>query len=164
MKLAMRIIIVVLPVVLAAVGYLAGSVLARHNHVVNLADQVLGKRFPADQEPSDAQRVFEAYQKRLERERRRSGDEGLPVGEQAARDSLRAEAEAAFAGFRLGGAVFGAWCGIVAALRIAALRRVPRRTEYEIDQGACMACGRCFNYCPRERLRLKKLVAGTDGP
>ena len=44
--------------------------------------------------------------------------------------------------------LLGAWLGLVVALRIigAGLRR--RRTEYQVDVAACVACGRCYAACP----------------
>ena len=32
------------------------------------------------------------------------------------------------------------------------------RTDYEADRGECLACGRCFAFCPMEQERLKKLA------
>ena len=37
------------------------------------------------------------------------------------------------------------------------LVRVPREDKYYVDQGACVACARCYLSCPREHLRLKRL-------
>ena len=56
--------------------------------------------------------------------------------------------------FVVGGALLGMWAGGVFALRLLRLFRTRRRTIYEIDYDACVACGRCFLSCPRERARL----------
>lgn len=42
----------------------------------------------------------------------------------------------------------GGWIGLVFGLRLigAGLRR--RRTEYQVDPAACVACGRCYAACP----------------
>jgi ferredoxin len=37
------------------------------------------------------------------------------------------------------------------------------RAEYEADRASCLACGRCFEYCPREQVRLKKIKEGAKG-
>jgi hypothetical protein len=139
-----RIIIVLLPLAMAALGALAGPTLARRNYTVALADEVEAQRRSPSAPITDRLRAYSAT--------------GEP------RPALLARAQAVESNFRVGGTVFGAWLGLVAALKIAALRRVPRRTEYEIDQGKCMACGRCFRYCPRERLRLKQRAAGPAEP
>ena len=53
--------------------------------------------------------------------------------------------------FVLGGMLFGAWIGLLIGGKLLALSLRRQRTEYEIDQGACMACGRCYQVCPVER-------------
>jgi len=64
-----------------------------------------------------------------------------------------ANAEDIVSTFRIGAAAFGAWCGLVFALKIFAFNRTRRREIHEIDYDACVACARCFMSCPRERLR-----------
>ena len=59
--------------------------------------------------------------------------------------------------FRVGGLVFGLWCGLVVAVKALLLSQPDRRTTYDVDSASCVSCGRCFLYCPRERLRLKEL-------
>ena len=49
----------------------------------------------------------------------------------------------------------GAYLGLaLGMLLVGAARRAPR-VDYEAEQGPCVACGRCFRYCPREWVRLK---------
>jgi NAD-dependent dihydropyrimidine dehydrogenase PreA subunit len=55
--------------------------------------------------------------------------------------------------YRVGGAVAGALFGLVAGLKMIGLATRPRRQSYEPDRGACLACGRCFQYCPKEQAR-----------
>ncbi len=43
---------------------------------------------------------------------------------------------------------FGGWIGLVIGVKLLALALRRRRTEYEIDQGACLACARCYPSCP----------------
>jgi hypothetical protein len=59
--------------------------------------------------------------------------------------------------FGTGGWLFGGFVGLVIGLRLvnASIQRC--RTDYEADRASCLACGRCFAYCPREQLRLKKV-------
>jgi ferredoxin len=53
--------------------------------------------------------------------------------------------------FRVGGWVFGAWVGLVIGAKLINLSVYRPRTDYEPDRGACVACARCFEYCPRNR-------------
>ena len=53
--------------------------------------------------------------------------------------------------FRVGGWVFGAWVGLVIGAKLINLSVYRPRTDYEPERGACFACARCFEYCPRSR-------------
>lgn len=158
MKVLARIAVVLLPVLLAGLGYFAGSAMARRNATVALAHEVLGSPPPAADAPlTNAQKAFVLYHERLARTRAgSSAAAGRPTTDTEARQTLRAEARTVEDRFRLGAAIVGAWCGLVAAVRIASLSRVPRRTDYEIEHRICFACARCFMHCPRERLRRNK--------
>jgi ferredoxin len=56
--------------------------------------------------------------------------------------------------FKLATAWFGAWVGLVFAVKLVTLSLRPRRADFEPDRGACFACARCFSDCPNERSRL----------
>jgi len=56
--------------------------------------------------------------------------------------------------FVTAGWLFGGWIGLVIGVKLLALSVRPSRTDYEPDRGACVACARCFTYCPNERVRL----------
>ncbi len=58
--------------------------------------------------------------------------------------------------FRLGGWIFGGFIGLVIGLKLIGLSVRRQRTDYEADKAGCLACGRCFEYCPREHVRLDK--------
>jgi NosR/NirI family nitrous oxide reductase transcriptional regulator len=60
--------------------------------------------------------------------------------------------------FGLGGALFGAFVGLVAGGKLLSLAVQRRRDDYEADRAGCLACGRCYSYCPKERQRLKKIA------
>lgn len=61
--------------------------------------------------------------------------------------------------FRVAAGCFGAWVGLVLGLKLIALSVKRRRTEYEADRATCLACARCYRYCPEEHVRLKALEA-----
>jgi NosR/NirI family transcriptional regulator, nitrous oxide reductase regulator len=56
--------------------------------------------------------------------------------------------------FVLGGWLFGVWVGLVIGAKLVSLAIRRRRTDYEPDRGACLACARCFASCPNERVRV----------
>jgi NosR/NirI family transcriptional regulator, nitrous oxide reductase regulator len=51
------------------------------------------------------------------------------------------------------GWLFGAWVGLVIAVKLISLALRQRRTDYEPDRGGCVGCARCFSSCPNELLR-----------
>ncbi len=61
--------------------------------------------------------------------------------------------------FRWGGLWLGGFMGLVIGLKLvrASVRR--NRTTYEAEPAGCLACGRCFASCPRERMRRGQLKA-----
>ena len=54
---------------------------------------------------------------------------------------------------------FGAWAGLVIGAKLIGLSLRQRRTDYEPDRGACLACARCFSACPNERVRTGLMPA-----
>jgi len=60
-----------------------------------------------------------------------------------------------FAGGKsVAGAILGLWFGLVIALKLISLMHRRERKAYEVDHAACLSCGRCYQWCPRERKRL----------
>jgi ferredoxin len=72
-------------------------------------------------------------------------------------EDLYAEALDIRADFGLGGWFFGGFIGMVIGLKLIAVSVWRKRTDYEAGRASCLACGRCFKYCPMEHERLKKL-------
>ena len=70
---------------------------------------------------------------------------------------LYAEALQIYDRFGIGGALFGAFVGFVIGAKLLSLSVERKRTDYEADQAGCLACGRCYSYCPKEHERLKTL-------
>jgi NAD-dependent dihydropyrimidine dehydrogenase PreA subunit len=116
------------------IGLLAGPAASRTHHTVRQAQQVMWEEGDATVEPTLESDAFRASGKEL--------------------GALHAEATRIQKRFVVGGALLGMWAGGVFALRLLRLSRTRRRTIYEIDYDACVACGRCFLSCPRERARL----------
>jgi len=74
---------------------------------------------------------------------------------------LYEEASNIRAQFGLGGWILGGFIGLVIGVKLIGLSVWRQRTDYEADRASCLACGRCFEYCPREHVRLKKAKEGT---
>ena len=121
---------------MALAGYLSGPILARTQLAVRRA------RLPWER--SMRPRAGETKEERALRYTRQS------------RAEVMAESRRVVRRFREGGLVFGGWCGLVVVFGIGAARSKRRSPEYEVRCGPCVACARCFLYCPRERLRLRE--------
>jgi NosR/NirI family transcriptional regulator, nitrous oxide reductase regulator len=133
----------VLAALLAACPLLivAGIWLGRHletpiaelNPVVRQAERVRLEQTGAVQGTTDASDAFR--------------NTGRPVKE------LYAEAVRLRRVARQAGGWFGAWVGLVVAVKLIYLSIRRRRTDYQPDRAACVSCGRCFWYCPCEQSR-----------
>ncbi|MGA2064212.1 MAG: 4Fe-4S binding protein [Thermoguttaceae bacterium] len=85
--------------------------------------------------------------------------EGSTEASEAFRNSGRPSAalyaEARNLSHRIGlaGGGLGAWVGLVLGLKLIHLAIRRRRTGYQPERSRCVACGRCFWYCPCEQAR-----------
>jgi polyferredoxin len=68
-------------------------------------------------------------------------------------DKLLSEAAAIQKRFEPATTIFGSWIGLVIGLKLVSLSLRCKRTDYEPDSGACLACARCFEWCPNELMR-----------
>jgi ferredoxin len=80
-------------------------------------------------------------------------DLALNRAQQQTKEILAAAASVRYR-FGLGGWLFGGWVGLIFSAKLLGLTVRRTRTDYEPDRGACLACARCFEYCPNERVRL----------
>jgi len=53
--------------------------------------------------------------------------------------------------FHVAATILGLWVGLVISMKMVHLTLRRRREEYRIDPGRCVACGRCFWYCPNQK-------------
>lgn len=63
-------------------------------------------------------------------------------------EALYTDAAAIRRQFRLGGGILGGFIGLVIGLKLITLSVRWRRDEYQAHRAACLACARCFEYCP----------------
>ena len=76
---------------------------------------------------------------------------------------LYREAFALSAMFRTAGGWFGAWVGLVIAVKLIHLSIRRQRPDYQPDRAGCVSCGRCFWYCPVEQAK-QGWVQEIDSP
>jgi NosR/NirI family nitrous oxide reductase transcriptional regulator len=87
----------------------------------------------------------------------------LARGQQQA-DKILAQAAQLRHRFALASTAFGAWIGLIVGVKLLSLALRRNRSDYEPDPGACVACARCFEYCPNEMARRGLIVqAGVPG-
>jgi NosR/NirI family transcriptional regulator, nitrous oxide reductase regulator len=128
--------IVLLPILVAG-----GVALGRHLAVplsmldpeVQLAERLRAEDTGAVQGTTDASDAFRNTQR--------------PVAELYRAASIQRE-KLGWAGMALGG-----WVGLVVGTKLISLSRFLRRDEFDPNRAACVSCGRCFWYCPREHVR-----------
>jgi NosR/NirI family transcriptional regulator, nitrous oxide reductase regulator len=63
-------------------------------------------------------------------------------------EAIYAEAAAIRRQFRIGCGIFGGFIGLVIGIKLVNLSVRWRREEYQAHRAACLACARCFEYCP----------------
>ncbi|NBB96263.1 MAG: 4Fe-4S binding protein [Planctomycetes bacterium] len=126
-------------------GHLLGmqweSNLSRANFTVNLHDRITAERAGTVEGRTDASEAFYATEDPLEQKLAR----------------LNAQTAAIKRRFRWGGLAMGAFLGLVIVAKLISL--VVRRTheDYRPNRALCLACGRCYRYCPVEQQRRGNL-------
>jgi len=132
------------PVLVIAGGYLGAKLadpLARTHQMVRLAEQIALEKRTGTQGAIDATSALEALEDSAKRERYAE---------------IHSQVETIQGRFAWGSIAFGAFVGLVVALKLVALSVRRTRTDYEADRATCLACGRCFAYCPVELKRRKE--------
>lgn len=66
-------------------------------------------------------------------------------------EELAAKVEAIQHDFSIYSYIIGALIGLVIGMKLINLSVKRTRKTYEIDHSACVACGKCFDYCPQNR-------------
>jgi len=60
--------------------------------------------------------------------------------------------------FSYGGWFLGGLLSLILFIKLVGLSIKKKRPEYEIDKSSCISCGKCFIYCPYEKVRLGMLT------
>ena len=138
-KKRLAFLLLLLPVLVFLGGWAGSSlkgVTSRAHETVRLAEQIYLEEAGETEDITVAGTAFRA-----------TGQEIKELYEQAA--NIRAR-------FKLGGWILGGFIGLVIGLKLIGLSVWRQRTDYEADRASCLACGRCFSYCPKEHVRLQK--------
>jgi len=134
-------LIALLPVLIVLGGWGVSRLatpFSRMHAAVRLAERVRAEDASKVEGDADASRAFRGT--------------GRPTEE------LYAEALGLRGHFALGGRLLGGFIGLVIGVKLVHLSIRRRRPDYEADRGACLACGRCFDYCPVEHQRRRKMT------
>ncbi|MBW8039463.1 MAG: 4Fe-4S binding protein [Planctomycetes bacterium] len=137
-KKLLVVLILLLPVLVFSCGWIGFAlrpVTSRMHATVRLADGIYLEETGQAQETTDTSSAFRATGKEVQ--------------------DLYAEALDIQAEFGLGGWIFGGFVGLVIALKLIVLSLRRQRTDYEAGRAGCLACGRCFEYCPKEHTKRK---------
>lgn len=123
-------------------GYRVSPKLAANHPAVDLARQVRLRQAGQMPEPTDPVRAFEVSGRSVE--------------------SLGRQEAAVFQKFAVGGLLAGVFVGFVAGVKLIGVSIHPNRKDYEADRAGCLACGRCFAFCPRQRLAETKAKLSSE--
>jgi len=132
-------LLILVPVLLAggaAAGYQAGPGLSRMHTTVRVAERVHQEESGQAEGTTDESQAF------------RSTGESV--------ESLYHRAALLQNRFTLGGAWLGAGLGLILGLKLILVSVRRHRTGYEAEPAACLACARCYAYCPKDRDQRKK--------
>jgi len=128
--------ILLLPVLIGVSGWfggVTGKALARKHRTVNLAERI----FERTGKVPDTILTTAVF--------RRTG---------ASIESLYANARVVRDRYVLAGRLCGVWIALVVGGKLITLAIRRKRHDYEADQTRCIACARCFKFCPQELQRL----------
>lgn len=60
--------------------------------------------------------------------------------------------------FKIGGILFGGFLGLVFGIKLITLSIRRKRDKYQPDRADCFSCGRCIEFCVKEKVRRKALA------
>lgn len=132
-------LILLLPVLIAAGGwggYVVHPKLATEHPDVRLAQRVKLEQAGVFTEQVDETKAFYSSGRTLE--------------------DLYKAAEAKRGEFAVGGTILGGLLGLLAGVTLISNSIFWKRSDYEAQRTGCVACGRCFTYCPRHHKWIKE--------
>jgi NosR/NirI family transcriptional regulator, nitrous oxide reductase regulator len=152
-KRALVLAICILPILVFAGGWLGGKLsvpLSKMNRTVQLAERIAAE--DAGKITAVAAGVtLDKTEKNNQNASKAFRQTGSPSSE------LFAQALSKRGEFLTGGWLLGAFIGLVIGGKLVALASPQKRSIYEPDRATCLACGRCYSYCPKELVRIKRV-------
>jgi len=139
-KKLLAFLLIILPVLTALFGWVGSSLsdsASRVHETVRLAERIYLEDTGGVDDTTDASLAFRGMGETTEELYDRAG-------------MIKDE-------FVLGGWVVGGVLGLICGLKLIGLTIRRSRSDYEAERAGCLACGRCFSYCPREHVRLKEI-------
>ncbi|MAE60104.1 MAG: 4Fe-4S ferredoxin [Planctomycetaceae bacterium] len=121
----------------AGIGYLLVEPMSRMDVAVRLADRLHAEQAGVFTDLTDQTKAFRAT--------------GSPIADaydRAATVTWR---------YRIGTPIAGAFVALAFGMTWLQLARRTRRAEYDIDRAWCVACARCFRYCPHDPRNVEML-------
>jgi len=112
----------------AAVGWQVAPSMARMHVTVRLDDRIKREDAKEASDTTDASMAF-----------RESGQ---------SKEELSATAASIKGRFTWAGGLAGGFVGLMIALKLIGLSIRRTRSDYEADRTSCVACGRCYDFCP----------------
>lgn len=135
---------VLLPLLVGVGAWIGGRLAAPMswmNPTVALAERVAAEDAGEFKETNDASQAFR--------------QSGRPTSE------LYAEALGIRRDFVLGGWILGGLVGFVVGAKLLGLAIPREQRVYDPDPASCLACGRCYGYCPKEISRMKRFLKAS---
>jgi len=142
-KRRLGILLALLPVFMIAGGWLVSLLhvpFSRMNFDVSLAEQIAAEDTGKTEEITEASQYFHEKAQSAEiliQRKKEVTDQALLIRKQ----------------FYRGGWLLGGFLGLVIGVKLISLAVYRRREDYQADRAHCLACGRCYAYCPIEHLR-----------
>ena len=136
--------LLLLPLLVAVgggIGLALAASMSRMHPTVQLAERIYAEQSAAVEGVTDASKAFRAL--------------GTPIAQ------LYQSALAVRGRFQVGAPLFGAFMGLVFGSKLVQLARRTGRPDYDIDRAHCVACARCFKYCPHDPGNLALLESLT---
>jgi NosR/NirI family nitrous oxide reductase transcriptional regulator len=118
----------VLMAALGGIGFGVSEKLSRVNATVRLADRIYLEEAEVEVDTTDASAAF------------RSTGESI--------ESLYERAKAIQSQFAIGSVLCGVFIGMVIGVKLILESIRFKRDQYQANKGSCLACGRCYEYCP----------------
>ncbi len=148
-----------LPVLILAGAWLGGQLsvpMSKMHRTVRLAERIAGEDAGkiAAQTPTANTAAATTQLPKTERNARLASGAYRKTGQPA--DDLFARAIAVRKQFLGGGWILGGFIGLVLGGKLISLARPEKRSIFEPDRATCVACGRCYSYCPKELVKVKR--------